>query len=355
MQALYLLALDPVEVFKKRKLNLGVAPGLVKFLAPDVESSADSYGTFLSNVALDLTQKTGQKCTAVRRIYVPADRFPSAYAEALCTSLQHCCAENTVTFDYNSCTAGWKGLIQLRFNDPNSAALANYDTKAASDCVARVHDARGVSCAPEPNSISDARNTCQLIFTGKKAPGAACTTSAECAPQDGAVVTCSSLPPGADGGGQLPLAHPLGEPVCVATPLPVQGAPCTITPPNGCQGDPALFCDPSALTCLPKGDVGGPCVPQADSCLPGAYCISGGPNNAICGAVLPIGSPCKTSIECDPSASCDAGSKTCVARKPPGSACAADGDCATGLCDTVAKKCLKNVIATTNACTGVGP
>ena len=31
------LAIDPVEVFRKRKLSLGVAPGLVKFLAPDVD------------------------------------------------------------------------------------------------------------------------------------------------------------------------------------------------------------------------------------------------------------------------------------------------------------------------------
>src|SRR5947207_10812959 len=31
------LAVEPVEVFKKRKLSLGVAPGLVKLLAPDVD------------------------------------------------------------------------------------------------------------------------------------------------------------------------------------------------------------------------------------------------------------------------------------------------------------------------------
>jgi phenylacetic acid degradation protein PaaN len=43
-------------------------------LAPDVDSDAESYGTFLTNVATDMTQKAGQKCTAVRRILVPADR-----------------------------------------------------------------------------------------------------------------------------------------------------------------------------------------------------------------------------------------------------------------------------------------
>lgn len=43
-------------------------------LAPDVGASDEAYGTFLSNVAVDMTQKTGQKCTAVRRVLVPADR-----------------------------------------------------------------------------------------------------------------------------------------------------------------------------------------------------------------------------------------------------------------------------------------
>jgi oxepin-CoA hydrolase/3-oxo-5,6-dehydrosuberyl-CoA semialdehyde dehydrogenase len=44
-------------------------------LAPDVENGSDAYNLFLSNVVLDMTQKTGQKCTAVRRILVPTDRL----------------------------------------------------------------------------------------------------------------------------------------------------------------------------------------------------------------------------------------------------------------------------------------
>ncbi len=38
------LAVEPVEVFKKRKLSLGVAPGLVKLLAPDVQSERQVDG-----------------------------------------------------------------------------------------------------------------------------------------------------------------------------------------------------------------------------------------------------------------------------------------------------------------------
>lgn len=50
-------------------------------LAPDVEPASETYGLFLSNVALDMTQKAGQKCTAVRRILVPAERVAAVRAD----------------------------------------------------------------------------------------------------------------------------------------------------------------------------------------------------------------------------------------------------------------------------------
>jgi len=43
-------------------------------LAPDVDDDSATYEEFLSNVVTDMTQKAGQKCTAVRRILVPSDR-----------------------------------------------------------------------------------------------------------------------------------------------------------------------------------------------------------------------------------------------------------------------------------------
>lgn len=50
-------------------------------LAPDVQAGSDTYNLFLANVALDMTQKTGQKCTAVRRIFVPRERVAEIEAE----------------------------------------------------------------------------------------------------------------------------------------------------------------------------------------------------------------------------------------------------------------------------------
>ena len=40
-------------------------------LGPDVESDAETYDFFLKDVLRDMTQKAGQKCTAIRRILVP--------------------------------------------------------------------------------------------------------------------------------------------------------------------------------------------------------------------------------------------------------------------------------------------
>lgn len=55
-------------------------------LGPDVDSSSDTFAQFLANVTTDMTQKAGQKCTAVRRILVPlamVDEVAEALRERL--------------------------------------------------------------------------------------------------------------------------------------------------------------------------------------------------------------------------------------------------------------------------------
>jgi 3,4-dehydroadipyl-CoA semialdehyde dehydrogenase len=44
-------------------------------LGPDVEDGSELLNLFLTDVARDVTQKTGQKCTAIRRAYVPAAKL----------------------------------------------------------------------------------------------------------------------------------------------------------------------------------------------------------------------------------------------------------------------------------------
>jgi oxepin-CoA hydrolase/3-oxo-5,6-dehydrosuberyl-CoA semialdehyde dehydrogenase len=44
-------------------------------LGPDASPGSDTYRLFINDVVRDMTQKAGQKCTAIRRVLVPADHF----------------------------------------------------------------------------------------------------------------------------------------------------------------------------------------------------------------------------------------------------------------------------------------
>ncbi len=44
-------------------------------LGPDVEVRSPTWDLFISDVARDITQKTGQKCTAIRRVFVAGERM----------------------------------------------------------------------------------------------------------------------------------------------------------------------------------------------------------------------------------------------------------------------------------------
>ena len=49
-------------------------------MAPDVEPGSETWALFVADVVRDMTQKTGQKCTAIRRVLVPDARFDDAAA-----------------------------------------------------------------------------------------------------------------------------------------------------------------------------------------------------------------------------------------------------------------------------------
>jgi len=55
-------------------------------LGPDVEPGSDTWQVFVRDAVREITQKTGQKCTATRRIFVPAARL-DAVIEALSEGL----------------------------------------------------------------------------------------------------------------------------------------------------------------------------------------------------------------------------------------------------------------------------
>ncbi|MBL0213577.1 MAG: 3,4-dehydroadipyl-CoA semialdehyde dehydrogenase [Myxococcales bacterium] len=64
------------------RLNLEADSLNAAVLGPDVDLGSETGGLFLADVVRDLTQKTGQKCTAIRRVLVPLGK-EEAVAEAM--------------------------------------------------------------------------------------------------------------------------------------------------------------------------------------------------------------------------------------------------------------------------------
>jgi oxepin-CoA hydrolase/3-oxo-5,6-dehydrosuberyl-CoA semialdehyde dehydrogenase len=52
-------------------------------LGPDLERGTPAYDMFVADVVRDMTQKTGQKCTAIRRVFVPKDRLDEVREDLL--------------------------------------------------------------------------------------------------------------------------------------------------------------------------------------------------------------------------------------------------------------------------------
>ena len=59
------------------RLNIEADSLNAAVLGPDVEPRSDMYELFLKDVVRDMTQKAGQKCTAIRRVLVPQEWFSS--------------------------------------------------------------------------------------------------------------------------------------------------------------------------------------------------------------------------------------------------------------------------------------
>ena len=312
-------------------------------------------------------------CSNTSNKFVEQQDFAAEYAQALCSSLQHCCAENGVSQDYTSCTQGWQAAVQSLLDSP--AAAGNYDVTTATNCIDEVRAAQGVSCQPVPGSLSAARPTCQAVFAGEVPLGAPCSAASQCAQVDSGVVTCAVVPGdgggGGSGGGQLPLSDPgisiqgltvapQDIPVCVLLPPSDAGpGPCAIQADAGtdtCQSQGA-YCDPTTLTCLPVNSAGGLCDPAVPaSCAPGSFCVSGGAANGTCAMAGPVGSACTSAAMCAPPGVCDiAKTQTCIPVENPGAQCGANFQCSIGVCDPPGSPdgmCLTNAIATTAACNG---
>jgi oxepin-CoA hydrolase/3-oxo-5,6-dehydrosuberyl-CoA semialdehyde dehydrogenase len=80
------LRADPCVVERSVHVNIEADSLNAAVLGPDVSPGSDTWALFCADVVRDMIQKTGQKCTAIRRIFVPAGRVREvcdALSEAL--------------------------------------------------------------------------------------------------------------------------------------------------------------------------------------------------------------------------------------------------------------------------------
>ncbi len=77
----------PAVVSQSLRINIEADSLNAAVLGADVEVGSDLWNAFLRDVSRDITQKAGQKCTAIRRIFVPKDRLADV-TEALAERLR---------------------------------------------------------------------------------------------------------------------------------------------------------------------------------------------------------------------------------------------------------------------------
>jgi oxepin-CoA hydrolase/3-oxo-5,6-dehydrosuberyl-CoA semialdehyde dehydrogenase len=81
------LRAHPAFVSAGAHLNVEADSVNAAVLAPDLTEDAEAYHLFINDLTREVTQKAGQKCTAIRRVFVPADRVEAVTA-ALSDKLQ---------------------------------------------------------------------------------------------------------------------------------------------------------------------------------------------------------------------------------------------------------------------------
>jgi 3,4-dehydroadipyl-CoA semialdehyde dehydrogenase len=128
-------------------------------LGPDVQDGSATFGLFLKDVVREMTQKTGQKCTAVRRILVPSGRI-DAVQEVLISKLSEIVVGNPsdATVRMGPVTTAQQLADSLRgIGELKQAARLVHGTGERTEGVGAPPD-RGFFLQPTLLRSDDARN-----------------------------------------------------------------------------------------------------------------------------------------------------------------------------------------------------
>jgi hypothetical protein len=238
--------------------------------------------------------------------------------------------------------AGWWGQPTMDLDARIGVGAMELDRDMAHACV-------GSLCSIPATHLILGKvqwpEACTKVFDGLLTAGEECASSLDCA--DG--LACVSAALGCRGtceelSGQAFACQPACGPGEACYPLPQgprclplgsDGAACR----NAAECAPALVCDYGSQRCVSPMQplaVGQACRPWIDPCEWPNRCVPGEAGGYACGPERAEGKACRArSFDCGAEAFCEAelGSETglCVARKPGGSACERDRECA-GFC-----------------------
>ena len=138
------IVVHPAVRHRGARVNIEADSVNAALLAPGVAAATPIFEAFVREVAREMTQKAGQKCTAIRRVFVPAERA-GAVADALAARL----AKTTVGDPRNEATR-------------MGPLVSRVQQKAALDGIGRLaREAKFVAGgvdAPKINGINAARS-----------------------------------------------------------------------------------------------------------------------------------------------------------------------------------------------------
>jgi hypothetical protein len=244
---------------------------------------------------------------------LPLERYPAAYAAALCQVIQRCWQTFGLS-EQESCQSQLERELSEGSFANLSAAVSDgrvtYRPEAAGECL----NATASSSCNDGLQIDPAN--CKSVFTGTLKEGEDCTLDAECAPDRQCVV--SDACPGKCG------------------PFPAKGEPCSSS--NRCQDGLSCLVGFDSGVCQPPVQLDGMCS-AAEPCVSFQYCQgldrSDPQSTGVCrprderysgaaGAACSIGGDselCSPELVCVLDEGGNAVSGHCAARVEPGAAC----------------------------------
>jgi hypothetical protein len=253
--------------------------------------------------------------------------FRQQFPTAFCNVIRTCCTQAGIAFNPTVCQGFAGATLQPGLS---------YNAQAAGDCLQL---ARSTTTCDMSDSMADTLSPCDVVYSGSKALGETCESSAECASRTDGEVDCDGL-----------------DNVCAVTRRGAAGDPCT----SSCEeyGDGGYICSSSAnpaldphesvqcfreegltcgpdLTCDALVPAGEPCTSD-DQCVSAHYCASDGAERT-CAPQLGMGGTCDAFTNaCAEGNYCDSTNSMCAPKKPAGQACTGfdecQGQCTDNLC-----------------------